>query len=318
MTRTRYGIARQTRARLPLLGLVALAVVAIAFPPTGAAATSDVWRAKVGASGANGTATLTAPAAAAGTLKLVLKALTPSSAYAVKVVKGTCTAPGTAIWSAGTQRSTSAGKIAKSITVPTAKMTAIRTAAAAGPVALRVGAGTKLRCGPFTGGPTPTATPTPSASPSPSASASPSPSAGGTMWVGPYFALGAPAGWTVGPSVDGTAVTFRAPGGQLILAHSVQSSLSLDEETAQIIARFHPTFGDPEQTESLTMDGVPGRLLTYHFLFAGSNRHLLEALCVKNGRLYEINFNKLAGTESVDRALFLSVLASFVFLNAPD
>jgi len=60
---------------------------------------------------------------------------------------------------------------------------------------------------------------------------------------------------------------------------------------------------------------VPGRLLTYHFVIGGSNRYLLDAFCVKNGRAYEINFNNLTGTESADRALFLEVLASFHFMS---
>ena len=159
----------------------------------------------------------------------------------------------------------------------------------------------------------PAATPPVTATPSPTPSPTASPSAGGTMFIGPYFALAVPAGWRVSPSSDGTKVTFHGPGVQLILAHSVQSSLTLDEVAAQIIANFRASFGDPEQTEALTMDGVPGRLLTYHSLMGGSNRHLLEAFCVKNGRAYEINYNNLVGTESADRALFLSVLASFRF-----
>jgi alpha-tubulin suppressor-like RCC1 family protein len=114
------------------------------------------WRAKVGASGANGTATLTATGSA-GTLKLALKSLTASSAYPVKIVKGTCTAPGSTLWTAPTQTSTAAGKVTRSLEVPAAKLTAIRAGAAAGPVAIRVGTGSKLRCGPFTGGPTPRA-----------------------------------------------------------------------------------------------------------------------------------------------------------------
>jgi hypothetical protein len=162
MTGTRFGTALRTRARLPLLCLTALTILAIAIPATSVAAASDTWKAKVGTAGANGTAAITAPTTGAGTLKLALKALTPSSAYAVKVVKGTCAAPGAAIWSAGAQASTSTGKIAKSIAVPAAKMTAIRTASAAGPIAIRVGAGSKLRCGPFTFVPAPSPTPEPS------------------------------------------------------------------------------------------------------------------------------------------------------------
>lgn len=168
MARTRSGMWRRARVRLPVLFLVALAAVAIALPTTGSAATTQTWRAKVGASGANGVATLTATGST-GTLKLALKALTASTAYPVKIVKGTCAAPGSTLWAAATQTSTSAGKITKSLAVPAAKLTAIRAGAAAGPIAIRVGSGSKIRCGPFTGGPAPT--PTPTATPEPSLAA---------------------------------------------------------------------------------------------------------------------------------------------------
>lgn len=159
----------------------------------------------------------------------------------------------------------------------------------------------------------PAATPPATATPSPTPS--PSPSAGGTMFMGPYFGLAVPAGWTVSPySPD--RVTFHGSGVQLILAHSVQSSLTLEEVSAQIIANLRSTAGDPEQAEAITIDGVPGRLLTYRFLIGGSNRYLFEVFCVRNGRAYEINYNNLAGNESADRTLFLDVLGSFIFLSA--
>ncbi len=120
------------------------------------------WKAAVGSAGANGTATITAPASAgtAGSLRLALKGLAASTLYPVKIVRGTCAAPGAVLYSGPAQRSTSAGRIAKTLAIPAAKMSAIRVASA---VALRVGSGTKLRCGPFAGGPapSPTATPTP-------------------------------------------------------------------------------------------------------------------------------------------------------------
>jgi YVTN family beta-propeller protein len=165
--------------------------------------------------------------------------------------------------------------------------------------------------GPPAAAPPVTATP----SPTPSPAASGGPLSGGTLFVGTYFALGAPAGWTVSPSSSGN-VTFHGPGVQLFLAHSASNSLTLDEVTAQIIANLRPTTGDPQQTEAISIDDVPGRLLTYHFSFAGLNRYLLDAFCVKNGRAYEINFNNVPGTESADRALFLDVLGSFTFLSA--
>jgi hypothetical protein len=309
MTRAPSGAARHMRTGLPLLLLVGLAAVAIALPAGGAAATTDTWRAKVGASGANGTATVTATGSS-GTLKLALKSLTASTAYPVKIQKGTCAAPGSTLWAAPTQRSTSAGKIAKSLAVPAAKLTAIRAASAAGPIAIRVGTGSKLRCGPFTGGPAPSPTPTPT----PSASASPSPSAGGTAYYGPYYSFSLPAGWSLVPPPSATKVTFRGPGDQQVIVLSVPTDLTAEAVDAQIIATLKGQTGaDPERTEAIILDGAPGQMLTYHFSSGGTKMHYLEAHCLHTGRLYEINFVNRAGTEDADRALFLAVVASFRF-----
>ena len=159
------SVARIHETRSPAAWVIVLALLtacAIALPATGAAASAATWKAGVGAAGANGTATITAPASAgtAGSLKLALKGLAASTPYPVKIVKGTCAAPGAVLYAGPAQRSTPAGRIAKTLAIPAAKMNAIRAASAA---ALRVGSGSKLRCGPFTGGPapTPTASPTP-------------------------------------------------------------------------------------------------------------------------------------------------------------
>jgi hypothetical protein len=147
------------------LGLTILTALAIALPAPGAAAAPVTWLASVGAAGANGQAAITAPATAgtAGSLKLALKGLSASTTYPVKVQKGTCAAPGSVVFTAPSQKSTAAGKISKVVPVPASKMTAIRSATS---LILRVGSGSKLRCGPFTGGP-PTPTPTPTATPEP-------------------------------------------------------------------------------------------------------------------------------------------------------
>jgi hypothetical protein len=152
------------------LTLTLLAVLAIALPATGTAASTATWTASVGAAGANGKATMTAPATAgaAGTLKLALKGLSASTAYPVKIAKGTCAAPGSVLYTGPTQTSTAGGKIAKSLPIPAAKMNAIRLAST---LVVRVGTGSKLRCGPFTGGPGPSPTPSPSPTPEPSLAA---------------------------------------------------------------------------------------------------------------------------------------------------
>jgi hypothetical protein len=158
----------------------------------------------------------------------------------------------------------------------------------------------------------PAATPPVTATPSPTPS--PSPSAGGTLFVGPYFTLGIPAGWSPMPSGDPNVLAFRGPGSQQIGVKSVPTSLTLEEVSAQIIANIRARTGaDPEQTEALTMGGVPGRMFMYHFFNIGMNVHQLDAFCVRNGRGYEIAFANVAGTETADRALFLDIVASFGF-----
>jgi YVTN family beta-propeller protein len=191
MARTRSEV-RLAGPPLPLLILTAMVALAIALPPAGAAASTATWSAAMGASGANGKATITAPVTTgtAGTLGLALKGLSASSAYPVKVVKGTCASPGAVLYTGPSQTSTSGGKITKSLPIPSARMNAIRLASA---VALRVGTGSKLRCGPFTGGPRPTASPTPTPTPTPVASAIPA-KVTAKITVGAY-----PTSVTVGP-----------------------------------------------------------------------------------------------------------------------
>jgi YVTN family beta-propeller protein len=156
----------------------------------------------------------------------------------------------------------------------------------------------------------PAATPPATATPSPT----PSPPAGGSLFVGPYLRLAIPAGWSPVRSDDPDISMFAGPGFQLLGAMSVGTSLTLEETSAQIIAGIKSQSDiDPEQTEPITMDGVPGRMLTYHFPNMGMNVHGLFAFCTHNGRAYEIVFRNAAGAETADRALFLDVLTSFIF-----
>ncbi len=178
---------RTRRSRAPaawaVLSLAVLVSLAIALPATGAAAAPVTWLARVGTAGTNGQAAITAPDAAGtvGSLKLSLKGLSASTTYPVKVQKGTCAKPGSVLFTAPSQKSSTAGKISKVVTIPAAKMDAIRSAT---PLILRVGSGSKLRCGPFTGGPAPTPTPTPTPSPTPVPP--PSPIVTVTLEAGPY------------------------------------------------------------------------------------------------------------------------------------
>ena len=294
-----------------------------ASEPTPSPAIST-WRAKVGASGANGTATMTA-AGSTGTLKLALKALTRSTAYPVKIVKGTCASPGSTLWAAPTQTSTSAGKIAKSLAIPAAKVAAIRAGATAGPIAIRIGSGSLLRCGPLTVvGPTATPTPTPtpaSPTPTPAPTPTPSPSAGGTAYGGPYFWVALPEGWTTTAPPEGSGygnMAFVGPEHQWLYVASWALDYTPAEALAAAIANLRRQTGaDPEKTEDITMAGGAGKMLTYHFTDDGMRVHLLEVHCVGTGRgqgrVYEMIYTHGAGTEAADRALFLDVLKSFAF-----
>jgi hypothetical protein len=137
------------------IAAVAAAMLALAMPAPGSAAAADVWNAGVGPGGSNGTATLTASGGGAGLLKLTLAGLRPSTAYAVRVVKGTCGAAGATLFSSAAVRTTTSGGIARSVAVPVAKLPAMRAAARAGRLTLRVGDGADLRCGVLAGRSTP-------------------------------------------------------------------------------------------------------------------------------------------------------------------
>jgi len=127
--------------------------------------------------------------------------------------------------------------------------------------------------------------------------------------------MAVPEGWTVAPGDDPATVRFDGPGRQAMLVLSVPSGLPLDAVTALVIANIKGQGGgDPEQTEAITMDGVPARLLTYHFASDGVNVHELDAHTVNNGRLYELCFANVAGSESADRTFVLDLLASFKFM----
>lgn len=162
----------------------------------------------------------------------------------------------------------------------------------------------------------PIASVTPAPSPSPTPTPTPTPSAGGLLIVGPYFFLALPAGWS--DTTVGSAIRAHGPGPfESIGTRTEPTSLSLDGVSAQVLASIKSQAGvDPEQTEAITVGGSPARLMTYHFVSQGVTVHQLTSICVRNGRAYEISYANVAGTESADRALFLTVLGSFTFLSA--
>jgi YVTN family beta-propeller protein len=172
--------------------------------------------------------------------------------------------------------------------------------------------------GPFAATPPPATTPSPTPSPTPGApTPTPSPAAGGTPYSGTYFTLSIPAGWTQVPGADPESVAWSSSGGQMIMAQSVASSASLDQFVATTITIWKSAFGvDPEQNDAITLGGAPARLLAFHVTVGNLTMYWPEAICVHNGRAYQVEFTDLAGNESADRALFQNVLASFAFTSA--
>jgi hypothetical protein len=167
---------------------------------------------------------------------------------------------------------------------------------------------------PGAGMPTPTPTPTPTSAPTPT----PTPTAGGTVWVGPHYGLTAPAGWTQAPTDVPDGVAFTGSGPRGFNASSFESDAPLSLVTAVASAATEDKFGAlPESTEAITIAGVPGKMLTYHVTYQGVTAFMLEALTVHSGRAFMVLYISPPGTETVDRAAFMNVLSSFVFVPAP-
>ena len=297
----------------------------VAPPPS-----SVAWKASMGAAGAKGTAVLTA-AGARGTLKLALKGLVKSAAYPVKVVTGTCARPAVTLWTAPSQKATAAGRIAKSLAIPPAKAVAIREAGAIGPVSLRVGSGSRLTCGLLTAGPagapaptpvptaTPVPTPTPTATPVPTATPTPTPSAGGAV-VGPYFTLVLPEGWKVLPpdedTMEGT-VEFEGPHAEAFLVGSNESSASLDDAMVRAAVAMALVGATVETTESVSIGGKPGKLLTGHTTVAGVPTFVTVAVAIAYGRLYMFILIGETQYETADKAALMAVFRTFTYRSTP-
>lgn len=272
--------------------IVAVAMLAAIAPSVTAAMT---WTARLGSYGV-----ATIRVGSPDRLSISAKNFRPRIAYPVTLRRGSCTAAGTLVYS--TQlTSSSTGTLVRTLYLSSAQTRAVKL-----PLSIRIG----TKCGAFAASlaiaPAPTPGPTPT----------PTPSAGGTLVVGPYFFVAIPAGWS--DTTIGDALQFHGPGVyQAIGTDNRQSSLTLEAQTAELVAGIKSKTGaDPEQSEAITLGGVPGRLLTYHFVTQGLNAYELEAITVHNGRAYELTFANVAGTESADRALFLSILATLTFLSA--
>ena len=165
--------------------------------------------------------------------------------------------------------------------------------------------------------PRPIASPTPSASPTPTPVPTTAVPRLTDLFAGDFFFVATPSGWSWKPSADGKTIGFTGPGYQRMAITTAPSSLGLDEVVAQVDLNIKDNGGgDAEVNEAVTIAGAPCRLRTYHFVNGGVNVYQLDAVCLHNGRAYEITYGNAAGGESADRALFLSMLGTFGFLGA--
>lgn len=129
--------------------LVAILAVS-AIGPASAATVASTWNAKIGPSGANGTARIQAYTSGTGALALKLAKLKPSSTLAVVISKGTCSSVGSTLTTLASVRTTSGGALTRTSSLTAAQVKTIRAATkTTGKIAIRIGSGSSRKCGAF-------------------------------------------------------------------------------------------------------------------------------------------------------------------------
>jgi hypothetical protein len=128
-------------------GLCALLVTHVAF---GGTTTTAAWRAKVGPSGVNGTAKLSAATTGSSSISLKLVKLRDSSILPVAVYKGTCASVGPVLFRLGSITTTSDGAASRTSALTAVQVKLILAATTGtGKIAIRVGSGASATCGAF-------------------------------------------------------------------------------------------------------------------------------------------------------------------------
>jgi hypothetical protein len=145
---------RGVRSRVLLLSAL-VAVLAAATPPTASAATirrtwtGTIAGASPGGTAASGTAVLVRYWAGNGSFSTQLDGLRPSATYAVSVYRGTCSKP-TLLLRLPNLATDANGNAAATASVTPALMAPVWRSAEDGAIALRIRAGTDVRCAPLT------------------------------------------------------------------------------------------------------------------------------------------------------------------------
>ena len=146
-TRTRVG-RRFISAGVALALTMTLAVATTA----GAATVANAWKAKIGSSGANGTATLQVYATGSGALVLKVAKLKPLTSVPVVLSKGTCGTVGSTLVKLPALKTTKTGAAGRTSSLTAAQTTLVKSATAGnGKVAIRVGSVKTggIKCGAF-------------------------------------------------------------------------------------------------------------------------------------------------------------------------
>lgn len=143
-TATRRPIQRVRRA----VTVVAMATViaTLVAPTASAASVRRAWKAELGGSGANGTATLTAFWAGNGSLSLKLVGLKPSTTYPMIAYRGSCAKPSLITRLPGAVTDAN-GAVTKVSAVSTKIMNTIWRYGRTTPFSIKIGSGSAARCG---------------------------------------------------------------------------------------------------------------------------------------------------------------------------
>jgi YVTN family beta-propeller protein len=141
---------RMRSMRLALSIAIAAVLAVAAIGPAAAATVTSTWNAKVGSSGANGTARIQLFTTGSGGLTLKLVKLKASTSMPVLIAKGTCKAVGATVATLPLIRTNAAGASTKTLSLSTAQVKAIKSATkGTGKIVIRVGTGTARKCGAF-------------------------------------------------------------------------------------------------------------------------------------------------------------------------
>lgn len=143
---------RNRPAARSLLSLLAAATIALSLTQLVSAAgpTTSAWQAKVGPSGANGTASVATVSSGAGSIGLKLIKLRASSLLPVAVYKGTCASVGTLLFELPSIKTTSSGAAARTSSLTAAQVNLITSATkGTAKMAIRVASGGSAKCGVF-------------------------------------------------------------------------------------------------------------------------------------------------------------------------